>query len=107
MRVKDIMRYLANGGQVFRESGKDKFFYKLQKYSGIRSSELFCRCNELGGWHKSAPFLPGQMDQYEWHVATHDYSYNSWTGKLTMIPLPEYLTEVQTTVDNACFSLEL
>ena len=84
MTIEDIMDHLSKGGQIFRESGAHRFFYKLHE------GEMYCRCNELGGWHKSARFLQGQMDQYEWHIATHDYSYNSWTGKLTEIPLPEY-----------------
>ena len=40
------MVHMQNGGQVFRNVGGDKFFYK------ICDGEMFCRVNESGGWNQ-------------------------------------------------------
>lgn len=86
MTINDIMNHLLKGGQVFRETRRGKFFYKLQ------GEELLCRCNELGGWHP-AYMGPGYsyMERHKWKIATHDYDYK--TDKMIMTPLPEYFPQ--------------
>jgi len=43
--------HMENGGQVFRTTPSDRFFYKIE--NGV----LMCRCNELGGWHPAIASL--------------------------------------------------
>jgi len=69
MTTKDIMRHLANGGQVFRITPRERFFYKID------DGKLMCRVNELGGWHLSARQL---RDTDKLHVATKDWKIEGW-----------------------------
>lgn len=73
------MSHMENGGQVFRVTSQDRFFYKID--GGV----LMCRCNELGGWHPSARPL---RDSDEIYVATVDWHSSMFPDRVWTTPLP-------------------
>jgi len=81
-----LIRHMKNGGHIFRETSKGRFFYKLE------ADELMCRCNELGGWHLvSEP----RWDSDKLQIAELDYEYDPCsTPSLTIKKLPVLETEL-------------
>ena len=75
-----FIKHMENGGQIFRTTSRDKFFYKIE------DGKLMCRCNELGGWHST---VEPRWDSDNLQIAALDYEYNYWNKpNLTIKPLP-------------------
>ena len=84
------IKHMENGGHIFRFPNKvrgDKFFYKID------GGELFCRCNEIGGWHPSVAPL---RETDELYISEEDYEYDSYERKVIRKPIP-LLNRTETT----------
>jgi hypothetical protein len=66
-----FIKHMENGGQIFRTTSRDKFFYK------IKDGALMCRCNELGGWHPAVGRIKWDSDKLEIAELDYDYRYYS------------------------------
>ena len=93
MSEKDqLIKHMENGGQIFRSTSRDKFFYKIE--DGV----LMCRCNELGGWHPAV--AEPRWDSDKLHIAELDYEYRGYqtpnliTKKLPSLEETNGLSEV-------------
>ena len=75
---EQLMKHMENGGQIYRTTTKDRFFYKIE------NDELLCRCNELGGWHLAIGGIRWERDKLE--IATIDWDYRE--PKTIEIKLP-------------------
>ena len=78
MDKTQAIEHMKKGGQVFRITTRDRFFYKIEE------GELLCRCNELGGWNLSVAPL---RDTDEFHEAKEDYEYVNYERKVSRKPI--------------------
>jgi len=78
MTAEQIRTHLLAGGQLWRQGGKDRFFYRLL------DNGLLCRVNELGGWHLSTCSIE-RLTQDILYVAIEDYDYKH--DELIVTPL--------------------
>lgn len=65
MTKEEMISHMENGGQLFRETSRDRFFYKIE--DGV----IMCRCNELGGWHETIGGIRWETDHLQ--IAEYDY----------------------------------
>jgi len=81
MTKQEAINHMKNGGQLFRETSHDRFFYKIE------DGALMCRCNELGGWH---PSIEPRWETDDLQIAKYDYKTEDIgrNTKAIIIPLP-------------------
>lgn len=77
MNKEQAMIHMRNGGQAFRQTPRDRFYYKIE------NGKLFCRCNELGSWHPSVELRDSDILT----VSEFDYSYDE-SDRLIRTPIP-------------------
>lgn len=80
MNKKQAMFHMKNGGQVYRVTDGDRFFYKIE------DDNLLCRVNEFGGWNPAISLI---KDTDILVVADFDYGFDGPTN-LIKIPLPRF-----------------